>query len=160
MSLSKSLTEEQIVTIRLWADDGDTFADIQKKIGTDLNLKITYLETRFLLEDLDIQIKQAPAPEPEPEAELPESGLADGAAGQESEPAGEGGVTVSIDALLRPGAMISGKADFGGGETASWWVDQMGQLGFRPDNAEFRPTAEQAAAFQQELHAAVRKSGL
>lgn len=163
MSTAKSLTDEQVATIRSWAEDGANLSDIQKRLGEELEVRVTYLETRFLLEDLKIELLPDPVEEPEePEAE--ESAEGDGAdsdAGEEEavEP-GDGSVTVTVDKVQRPGAIISGRVDFGGGNTAAWWLDQMGRLGMDSDNPEFRPSEEQAMAFQQELQKAIQESGM
>jgi hypothetical protein len=163
MSTAKSLTDEQVATIRSWAEDGANLSDIQKRLGEELEVRVTYLETRFLLEDLKIELLPDPVEEPEePEAE--ESAEGDGAesdAGEEeaADP-GDGSVTVTVDKVQRPGAIISGRVDFGGGNTAAWWLDQMGRLGMDSDNPEFRPSEEQAMAFQQELQKAIQESGM
>ena len=62
------LSPEQIQSIRTWAEEGLDLNAIQKRLHEDLNIKLTFMDTRFLLQDLDIRISQ---PEPEPEAEQP-----------------------------------------------------------------------------------------
>lgn len=173
MSTAKSLSEDQIATIRSWAEAGDQLSDIQKRLVDELEIKVTYLETRFLLEDLQIEIKPEVKPEPEePEDEAapdPEEGVdtppepmpADeetGLPGEDTE--GDADVSVTIDQVVRPGALVSGRADFGGGKTAAWWLDQMGRLGLDSDDPDFRPSEAQAMSFQQELQKAIQQSGL
>ncbi len=154
MSNPKSLTDEQVSQIQAWAAAGDGLPDIQKKLREELGLSVTYLETRFLLEDLKIEL--LPTPEPEPPKEPEED--ADEAA-EEEEGLAEGQVKVTVDQVLRPGAILSGKADFGGGQVASWWLDQLGRLGLDAPDPDFRPSEEQAMAFQAELRKVVQKSG-
>ena len=164
MSNPNSLSDEQIATIRSWADNGDQLSDIQKRLGDELEIKVTYLETRFLLEDLGIELQTEPEPEPEPEEDVakdaPKAEAAELEEGTEEEPAGEGGVSVTVDKIQRPNAVISGRVDFGGGKTSAWWIDQMGRLGMDSDDPDFRPSEEQAMAFQQELQKAVQESGM
>ena len=62
------LSPEQIRSIRAWAEEGLDLNAIQKRLHEDLNIKLTFMDTRFLLQDLDIRIRQ---PEPEPEAGQP-----------------------------------------------------------------------------------------
>lgn len=62
------LSPEQIQSIRTWAEEGLDLNAIQKRLHEDLNIKLTFMDTRFLLQDMDIRISQ---PEPEPEAEQP-----------------------------------------------------------------------------------------
>jgi len=159
MSNPKSLTDDQVARIREWAEAGDGVPEIQKKLREELDLRVTYLDTRFLLEDLKIDLK----PTPEPEAAKPEATDAEeedlDEPGDDDAVGPGGGVTLTVDAVLRPGAIISGKADFGGGQTASWWLDQMGRLGLDTSDPAFRPTEEQAIAFQKELRKVIQKSG-
>jgi len=161
MKSAKSLSDDQIKQIQAWADEGDGIPEIQKKLRDEFELRVTYLETRFLLEDLKIELRPAPVPEPEvkpAEESQPESGT-EGEAGLDEGP-GEGGAKVSLDTLLRPGALISGKVDFGGGNKVSWWLDQMGRLGMDPVAPGFRPSEEQMIAFQRELRLVIQRSGL
>lgn len=162
MSNPKSLTDEQVARIREWAEAGDGVPEIQKKLREELDLRVTYLDTRFLLEDLKIELKPTPEPEPEKADEADDDGDLDELGMDEtvdSTAEGSGGVTLTVDTVLRPGAIISGRADFGGGQTASWWLDQMGRLGLDASDPGFRPTEEQAIAFQKELRKAIQKSG-
>lgn len=156
MSNPKSLTDEQVSQIRAWAAAGDGVPEIQKKLREEMDLRVTYLETRFLLEDLKIEL--LPTPEPEPPKE-PEDDGTETAAEETEEALAEGQVKVTVDQVLRPGAILSGKADFGGGQVASWWLDQLGRLGLDAPDPDFRPSEEQARAFQTELHKVVQRSG-
>jgi hypothetical protein len=47
MSNPNSLSDEQIATIRSWADNGDQLSDIQKRLGDELEIKVTYLGDTF-----------------------------------------------------------------------------------------------------------------
>lgn len=152
MSKAKSLTEDQVSKIRSWAESGDGVPEIQKKLRDEFDIRVTYLETRFLLEDLKIEL--LPTPEPEPKKEEEPDGV-----DEEVEEAVEGAVKMSVDSLLRPGAIISGKADFGGGKVVSWWLDQMGRLGMDAGDPDFRPSEEQVLSFQTELQKVLRKNG-
>lgn len=169
MSIVKSLSDEQISQIQSWADGGDVLSDIQMKLNAEFEIKTTYLETRFLLEDLKIDLLPTPEPKKE-EEDVPEEVTEEAAsedAGSDAPvpvpapaPTGDESATVTIDKVLRPGALVSGRVVFNGGEAAAWWLDQMGQLGFEPDTAGFKPTDAQAMAFQKELQVAVQQSGI
>lgn len=158
MSSAKSLSDEQIAMIQSWADSGDGLSEIQKKLDSEMNVKVTYLELRFLIDDLGVKL-----PEIEPEVE--DSGEDSGE--EEAEPldddvetaASGDDAVVSISALQRPGALISGTVSFAGGETAEWWLDQMGQLGMNPKNEDFRPNEKQMMSFQKELQRVVQEKG-
>ena len=177
MSTAKSLSEDQIATIQQWAEAGTELSEIQKLLSSELGVRLTYLETRFLLDDLGIEIAKEPEPEPELESELePET---EPEVKGTSEPVGEEGpgdpeadfpagpdlggdatATVTIDTVQRPGAIVSGRVTFDGGEAAAWWLDQMGRLGMDTDNTGFKPSESQLMVFQRELQTAIQKKGL
>ncbi len=158
MSLAKSLSSEQIATIQSWADEGDGLSEIQSKLGSEFDAKVTYLETRFLLEDLGVELKKDPVPEPEPEVEEEEA-AEPGENGESSELSGDE-VSVTVDKLVRPEAIISGTVAFAGGHSSAWWLDQAGQLGMDPKDESFNPSPEQMMAFQRELQEKIQQSGL
>ncbi|MEM9281610.1 MAG: hypothetical protein AAGA96_07290 [Verrucomicrobiota bacterium] len=164
MSIAKSLSKDQIKTIQSWADGGDGLSEIQQKLGSELEVKVTYLETRFLLEDLKIELQPEPEPEVEEETEDVEETAEADLAGEDPlgdpDSLGAGSVSITMDTVQRPGAIVSGRATFAGGEGAAWWLDQMGRLGMDPDNKEFKPTESQLMDFQQELQKAVQQGGL
>jgi len=149
MFSAKSLSEDQVSQIHAWAEEGDDLAALQKKINEELEVKVTYMETRFLVDDLKVEIK-SPEPEPEPDSEETVEDELAGTLPLQGDP---NAVTVSIAKVQRPGTMISGTAMFGG-------VDNMGQLGMSPSNPEFKPTQQQQQAFQMELQAAASREGL
>ncbi len=152
MFSSSQLTEEQKATIRQWADDGATMADIQRKLGDDLGLRVTYMETRFLILDLGLTLKE------ETKKDQPKTETAAATPDDES-PATPGSVSLTIDELAVPGAVVSGKVTFSDGQRAMWYLDQMGRLGLDPDVAGYRPSREDVAEFQQQLSAMLRKNG-
>ena len=175
MSTAKSLSEDQIATIQQWAEASTELSEIQKLLSSELGVRLTYLETRFLLDDLGIEIAKEPEPEPELEPETePEPEVK-----ETSEPAGEEGpgdpeadfpagpdlggdatATVTIDTVQRPGAIVSGRVTFDGGEAAAWWLDQMGRLGMDADKPGFKPSESQLMEFQRELQTAIQEKGL
>ncbi len=142
MSNPKSLTDDQVSRIREWADAGDGVPEIQKKLREEFDLRVTYLDTRFSSRrpedrteaDSGARAREKPAPRKrmrrawKTRSTTPRTVPMEGA-----------GVTLTVDTVLRPGAIISGKADFGGGQTASWWLDQMGRLGLDTPDPSFRP---------------------
>ncbi|MDF1826602.1 MAG: hypothetical protein P1U68_18305 [Verrucomicrobiales bacterium] len=161
MSTAKSLTDEQIAMIRQWADDGAELSDIQKRLSEEFEIKFTYLETRFLLEDQKIELKPKEVPEPVQEEDSSEDEAVEAENVEEDDPVVIGSeVAVTIDTVLRPGALISGQASFAGGDRAAWWLDQEGRLGLDPASPEFRPTEDQMRAFQIELQRTIQESGM
>ena len=71
-----------------------------------------------------------------------------------------GGVSVSVDQLTRPGSMVSGKVTFSDGNTAEWYLDQMGRLGLAPQKAGYRPPPADVQQFQAALEAELSRLGI
>ena len=73
---------------------------------------------------------------------------------------GPGRVSLSVDQLTRPGAVVSGKVTFSDGNTAAWHIDQTGQLGLIPTKPGYRPPASDVQSFQMALETELSKLGL
>lgn len=56
-----TLTPEQRAAVSQWVAAGDSLAAIQRKLTEDLKLSLTYMEVRFLVDDLGLELK-SPAP--------------------------------------------------------------------------------------------------
>jgi hypothetical protein len=164
-----NLTETQKQSIAAWLADGLKLSEIQKRLETEFGLRPTYMEVRFLLDDLKLMPKD---PEPAKPA-MPIDQSAGGEAsvssnvppedtlGQDTETAQEpGGVSVSLDHVARPGALVSGGVTFSDGQTAQWYLDQGGRLGLLPKQQGYRPSAADLQEFQMNLENALRKMGL
>ncbi len=177
------LTPEQQTVVTGWVAAGDNLSTIQKKLRESFEIALTYMDVRFLVDDLNLQLKDAapkvdttlkgpaakvseppgqnPGPESMDEAPLPDeelpADLADGvpAAG------GTGAVTVTVDKVtLLPGAVASGTVTFSDGVTGKWMVDNYGRPGFTEISQEgYRPAAADAQAFMTELSAAMQQRG-
>jgi hypothetical protein len=149
MISASQLTPEQIETIKSWAENGARMADIQRRLGDELSLSATYMDTRFLMLDLGIELRdEAPVdeeppaggePEPVEEPPVPE------------EATGPGGVSVQLDQITKPGAMVSGRITFSDGERGMWWIDSTGRPGLDTETAGYRPSEADLVAFQTEL---------
>lgn len=155
------LTDEQKAKISEWVADGATLNEVQERLKEELEITITYLETRFLIADLGLELQEDKEKETEKAEELvteqagegmeePVLGAADDA------PPGTGGVSVTVDAITQPGTMVSGRVTFSDGQTAAWYLDQLGRLGLNPDQEDYRPSEEDIMAFQRELQKAVQ----
>ena len=78
----------------------------------------------------------------------------------ESFPGGSGaGVSVTVDTITRPGAMVSGKVTFSDQKTAEWHLDQHGRLGFAPTEKGYQPAQNDLLSFQNELQMQLAKMG-
>ena len=63
-----SLNDAQKETVRGWIADGLKVAEIQKRLVEEFDRRLTYMEVRFLVDDLGVLPKD-PEPEPEPAQE-------------------------------------------------------------------------------------------
>ena len=55
-----SLTDEQKRTVSTWVVAGDNLSVIQKKLSEQLKISMTYMDVRFLVDDLNLELKDAP----------------------------------------------------------------------------------------------------
>ncbi len=155
---AKNLSDEQTSAIKQWAEEGLQLADIQKRLMGQFGLNVTYMDTRFLVLDLGIEI-QVDAPEAIEEGEVevvdpggPTPTIVD--PGQTEAPASS--VQVGTDEVARPGAVISGTVTFSDGEKAVWMIDQMGRPGLDPDTPGYQPTEGDLDEFEKHLRAILK----
>lgn len=146
MFSASKLSPEQTEALKNWAAAGATMSDLQRHLKEDFGHSLTYMDTRFLILDLGIELVEEPKVVPKEE--------------EKPAPIATGVVTVTMDSLTLPGAMVSGKATFSDGETAIWMLDQSGRPGLDPDTPGYRPTQEDILEFQKQLRALIQKSGL
>ncbi len=66
-------TEDQIKQIREWASEIHSISEFQTKLNETFNQHFTYLETRFLLDDLNLEIKKEETPQTKNGANQPEA---------------------------------------------------------------------------------------
>ena len=60
-SPTMTLSPEQRSAVAQWVAAGDSLAAIQRKLTEELKLSMTYMEVRFLVDDLGLELK-SPAP--------------------------------------------------------------------------------------------------
>ena len=110
----------------------------------------------------------APAPaEPAPTAAAAEAAPAAPAEAAPAEAAaapaetaqGAGVVTVEVDTIAQPHAMVSGHVTFSDGEKADWYIDHQGRPGMAARTPGYRPTPQDITDFQVKLDAALRQAG-
>ena len=150
-----NLSEEQTKIISSKLEDGAGIADIQKLVNDEFGLPITYMETRFLIDDLNLEL--AKEPEPDPKDEASEETIVDSKAGLIDE---GGSVRVEVDKIKRPGAAMSGTVIFSDGQKATWYVDSYGRLGLDPETEGYQPELEDIEAFQMELQKQLQGPGI
>ena len=150
--MSMTVTAEQLEMVHQWASLGVDLNGIQKNLAAECGVHMTYMDVRFLLLDHGIEIavpSTAPASAPvkeepasQPVAEQTEA-IPAPAAGPVGKP------VVTLDELMLPGTLISGKVQFSSGTKGGWQIDQMGRFAW--NSLEGQPTPEELQAFQREL---------
>ena len=151
--IEMNLDDTQRQKVAAWIDEGLKLADIQKRLENDLGLRMTYLEVRLLVDDLKLKPKDPPPPlKPPPK---PDDALL-----PPPPTPGTGKVSVTVDQLARPGALVSGKVKFSDGKTADWILDQAGRLGLVPTEKGYKPPAADVQEFQIALQQELQKLGM
>ena len=150
-----NLDETQQKKVTAWINEGLKLSEIQKRLETECGLRLTYLDVRLIVDDLKLKPKDPVLP-PKPlpavtEEPAPTLAPADAPAGK---------VSVSVDQLARPGALVSGKVKFSDGKSAEWILDQTGRLGLVPAEKGYKPAPADVQDFQIALQAELQKQGL
>jgi hypothetical protein len=164
-----SLTDEQKKQVAAWIESGAKPADVQSRLEAEFGLRVTYMEVRFLIDDLKVMPKD-PTPAPavkseEPAAASPASAIpADEELGSDKPVPADtegspGKVAVNVDSITRPGAMVSGSATMSDGKKVDWYLDQYGRLGMVPPEPGYRPPQSDLMEFQAALEKELMKQG-
>ena len=156
-----NLDEGQKKKVAAWIAEGLKLSDIQKRIETEFGLRLTYLEARLMMNELQLSPKDQEVKAPAVTSKTLETktaGPTPTASDASTAPAG-GRVSVSVDNVTRPGALVSGKVSFSDGQSADWFLDQMGRLGFAPKQQGYRPAEADLEAFQSQLQTELQKLG-
>jgi hypothetical protein len=155
-----NLDEAQRKKVAAWIAEGATISQIQSRLASEPGLKLTYMEVRFLVDDLKLTPKD---PEP-PKVAAPVAEAAKPVAEKTAPPPAPaanvpGGVSLTVDQLARPGAIVSGKVAFSDGQQADWYLDQTGRLGVLPKQPGYKPTAADVQQFQAALQSEIARMG-
>ena len=148
------LTDEQKSVVSQWISEGESIAKIQSLLKEHFNLGFTYMDVRFLVDDLGVSYKDSnESLEDEDNAES----RAEDPLEENCDPAG---VTVDVDAVIRPGSLVSGNVRFSDGNVLGWQLTSTGQLGLIPgDDPEYRPSNEDLQSFQTQLQELLKEKG-
>ncbi|HEX9045651.1 MAG TPA: hypothetical protein VF988_01375 [Verrucomicrobiae bacterium] len=159
-----NLTDEQRKQVAAWITDGAKLGEIQNRLTQEFGLKLTYMETRFLVDDLKLVPKDPEPPKtPEPPAAAKPALKTEPVPNEPADaipaPAGGGKVSVTVDQITRPGSLVSGKVTFSDGQTGDWYLDQMGRLGVAPKQQGYKPSPADVQDFQLALQREMAKMG-
>src|SRR6266581_3431759 len=121
-----NLDEGQRKKVTEWIGQGLKLSEIQTRLASELGVQMTYMDVRFLVDDLklvpkDIEpLKPVPSSltspatsEPKgsrqpPQAASPINNLAAAPSGAGA----AGSISLTVDQLARPGALVSGRVTF------------------------------------------------
>ena len=139
-----SLSETQQASIREWVQAGASISDVQKRIQSDFDLRMTFMDVRMLLLDLDAELQEEEKVVVEPKVEAKAAG----------------GVSVEVDRLVQPGALASGDVSFSDGVTAKWMLGQDGRLALEASKEGYQPIQEDVQEFQNQLREKLKHMGM
>ena len=71
LSAHMSLTDEQKTKVAAWIEEGLKPSDVQSRLESEFGLRVTYIEVRFLMDDLKLTPKDPTPPEPPKPADTP-----------------------------------------------------------------------------------------
>lgn len=155
------LTDAQKEAVAQWVREGLGLADIQRKLSEEFRLTMTYMDVRFLVLDLGLEVhdlisrkggavkigeERTLESEPEPTE------------WDEEAPSGAA-VRVEVDRVMKPGAMISGTVVFSDGVSAAWALDQFGRLAIEAGRPGYSPSSQDIQVFQSELRQTLARHG-
>src|SRR5262245_11844311 len=163
-----NLDDAQKSKVTAWIKEGLKLSDIQKRLADELHLHLTYMEVRFLVDDLKLVPKDIePAKTLEvgskpigtavpasPSAKPTQSKL-----GKEQPAAATAGVSAGVGTRARPGVVVSGGVTSSDGTKAEWSLDQLGRLGVVPKQQGYKPAPADVQEFQAELQNELAKMG-
>ena len=105
---------------------------------------MTYLELRMIASEFEEEDKEPERERDEQEEEEP---------GPQMPP----GVSVTVDALAKPGVQLSGRASLRSGAKVQWFIDAFGRVGLQPEAGSQRPSQSDMRDLQQALQVTLRK---
>lgn len=165
------ISDEQRNAVKEWVMAGDSLADVQRKLKSEYELTMTYMDVRLLVLEIGAEVQEEPEPEPAPKPPAPPPPPAPPSAPPrpgpwktpdaelEDDGGAEPNVSLSIDRLVVPGAMVSGEVTFTDGTKARWMIDNQGRFGLQPEVEGYHPTDEDLRMFQLELRAELKRKG-
>ncbi len=149
------LSIEQQQAFKGWVSEYCGLSELQQKLESEFGTRMTYMDVRFLLLDLGLELQEKIVPQEDQPAEQTDSESVT----PDPAEAGTGGVSVEVDRLVQPGALVSGDVSFSDGVTAKWSLDQAGRIALDAGDPEYRPDPEDLKEFQVELRKALERSG-
>lgn len=165
-----TLTDAQKAQVGAWLREGLPLAEVQNRLAREVGASLTYLELKLLVSELNVLPKDreassapvnlgAAAGQPAPTKAAPSAAPAAPPPGAAAPPGGKAPVSVTVDQLARPGAMVSGSVTFSDGKRAAWYVDETGRLSVAAVESGYRPSPADMQEFQMALERELARAG-
>ncbi len=157
------LDEEKKQKVIGWIKEGRKVSEIQNLLASEFGIRMTYMEVRLLINELNVMPVDLEPKEEKKTEQGKDKQTGQGTKPRENKETEEveiSDVSVSIDEVTRPGAVMSGRVRFSDGVSAEWYVDQMGRLGIATDQPNYRPSEKDIRKFQVELQRQLSQMGL
>ena len=156
------LTDEQKQQVIRWIAEGQKLADVQRRLADEFDVRLTYMEARFLIDDLQLTPQDPPEPVKSPvTAETPAPAASSPVVADPSAPLTPmGKLALKVDEITKPGTIVSGSVTFSDGGKAAWYLDQMGRLGMNPETPGYRPPEPDIEEFQVTLDRELAQLGI
>ena len=163
-----TLTDVQRQQVAAWIAAGAKLSEIQNRLDKECGLRLTYMEVRLLVDDLKLTPKDPEPPKPAVPLAAPANNLAVPLAADaekaealpvEQPPPGTSRLSLTVDKIARPGAIVSGNVTFSDGQQAGWYLDQTGRLGVVPKQQGYKPSPGDVQDFQMALEGELAKLG-
>lgn len=137
--------EKQKTAVQQWVKAGLGLSEIQSKLTSEFGISKTYMELRFLIDDLGVMPKDPEKNTRADEDSIDQNDL------QKDAPETHEKVSVEVDSISRAGALSSGKVTFTDGQSAKWTLDGLGRFRFSPEEIGYKPSQEDWMEFQVQL---------
>ncbi|NBX59760.1 MAG: hypothetical protein EBT62_04750 [Opitutaceae bacterium] len=157
-----SLTPEQKQAVASWVAAGDNLSLVQKKLTEQFKVSMTYMDVRFLVDDLG-----RPTPPPQPAGdeytagadEIPPASEEANLPAEDDALPSTSTLTLEVDRIMRPGTVVSGTVTFSDGISGKWALDQQGRLMLDTPQKGYQPSPADVQTFQRELQAQLQRQG-
>ena len=150
--------EERKEIVRKLLAEKRTLSEIQDYLSKEKGDSITYMELRLLLSEMP-EVKLPEKEPPKVHTPARESPLATSGTAAPAHPEKGAKLSIGVDQVPQPGAMLSGYARFSSGAKAHWMIDEMGRLGLEPELGSSKPTPKDMQEFTVELKRMLEQSG-
>jgi len=156
-----NLESQQKAALAQWVSEGLSLKEIQDRLSSEFGIAMTYMDVRFLIDDLDLSFEKKAEPVVEEvEAAPSESEIVDAGEPEVMPEAGAAGtLSVSVDRINQPSMIVSGNVTFSDGVQGSWGIDQAGRLVLKTGQEGYEPGAADLQDFQEKLAKVLQSKG-